>query len=165
VQSRGVTFWKKTKDDEAPPRSVAVVVRPCYRQFYLRRGQAAWRSDEISAAGYEQGLEEVEGFVYGGTAMYGSPTRLAITVHPSDPGARPNADRVAEVAITGDGDPAVLNWEPGEPAVASARVPTGRLLARIAWHGSDAAARHPDNDTGGDEVSPEHLTLDLWPAT
>ena len=159
------TNEKKTNDDEAPPRSVAVVVRPCYRQFYLRRGQAEWRSDEISAAGYEQGLEEVEGFVYVGTAMYSSPTRLAIAVHPSDPGAPPNADRVAMVAITGHGDLAVLNWEPGVPAVATVRVPTGRLLARVGWYGSDVAAQHPDNDIGGDEVSPEHLTLDLWPAT
>jgi len=119
------------------PHASEVVVRPCFRQFYLRRGRAEWRSDEISPAGYERGLEEVDGFVYVGTSMYGSPTRLAITVHASDP---------------------------GEPPIASIRVPTGRLHARVGWHGTDAAKLHPDNDIGGDELSPEHLTLDVWPS-
>jgi hypothetical protein len=151
-------------DVEGVPHASEVVVRPCFRQFYLRRGRAEWRSDEISPAGYERGLEEVDGFVYVGTSMYGSPTRLAITVHASDPGAPPNADHVAQIEIAGQGDLAVLNWEPGEPPIASIRVPTGRLHARVGWHGTDAAKLHPDNDIGGDELSPEHLTLDVWPS-
>ena len=51
---------------------VGLVVQPWYRQFYLRRGDADWLSDEISAEGYERGLEAKDGFAYVGTTMYGN---------------------------------------------------------------------------------------------
>lgn len=162
-----MAFWKRSNDSgPSEPESHApesLVVRPCYRQFYLRRGEADWNSDKVSQTGYENGLEEIDGFVYVGTTMYSSPTRLTVQLHPSDPGPATDADLIMETAIGGEGDLAILNWEPGEPAVATIRVPAGRLRARVSWYGLEAAERHPDNDTGGDQLSPEHLTLDLWP--
>ena len=162
-------LWKKSDDkvsSESNTNSTGTfIVRPWYRQFYLRRGDAEWRSDQITQAGYERGAEEIDGFVYVGTTMYGSPTRLTVQVHATDPGAPSDTDRAEVITINGSGDLAVLNWEPGEPAVAAIPVPTGPLCARLCWYGIDAAAAHPDNDTGGDEVSPESLTIDIWPST
>lgn len=34
---------------------------------------------------------------------------------------------------------------------------------RASWFGTAEAATHPDNDMGGDDLSPEHVTLDFWP--
>lgn len=141
-----------------------VIVRPWYRQFYLRRGAAEWRSDQISDEGYSVGLETLGGFVYVGTTTYGSPTRLTIRVHSSDPGPSRSADRTAEALLTGDGDLAVLNWNRGDPAVAEVALPTGDMRARMSWHGTAAAQAHPDCEIGGEDLSPEHLVLDLWPA-
>ncbi|MFZ4718289.1 MAG: hypothetical protein ACOYMR_02625 [Ilumatobacteraceae bacterium] len=162
-----MAFWKRSRDgsprEPEPGAPESLVVRPCYRQFYLRRGEADWNSDKVSHAGYERGLEEIGGFVYVGTTMYSSPTSVTVQLHPSDPGLPATADRAVETAIGGEGDLAILNWEPGAPAVATIRVPTGRLSARVSWRGLGAAEHHPDNDTGGDELSPEYLTIDLWP--
>lgn len=161
-----MAFWKRSNDkgpsEPAPGAPESIVVRPCYRQFYLRRGEADWNSDKVSQTGYENGVEEIGGFVYIGTTMYSSPTRLTVQLHSSDPGLPADADRVIDTAIGGEGDLAILSWEPGEPAVATIRVPPGRLSARVSWHGLEAAEHHPDNDTGGDELSPEYLTIDLW---
>jgi len=161
-----VAFWKRSNDrgpsEPKPGAPESLIVRPCYRQFYLRRGEADWNSDRVSQTGYENGLEEIDGFVYVGTTMYSSPTSVIVQLHSSDPGSPSNADRVMETVIGGEGDLAILNWEPGERAVATIRVPTGRLSARVSWHGLEAAEHHPDYDTGGDELSPEYLTIDLW---
>ena len=62
----------------------SVMIRPWYRQFYLRRGDAEWYSDRISDDGYASGLEAVDGFAYVGTTMYGSPTELVIKVRQDD---------------------------------------------------------------------------------
>lgn len=142
----------------------ALIVRPSYRQFYLRRGAAEWRSGEISDNGYAEGVEAIEGFVYVGTAMYGSPTRLSVLMHFSDPGPSESAERTAEFLLTGTGDLEVLNWDPDEPAVAEVSLPSGSLKARLNWYGTAIAQVHPDCDVGGDDLSPEYLVLDLWPA-
>ena len=142
---------------------VAAVVRPWYRQFYLRRGEAEWRSDQISDGGYEQGLEAVDGFVYVGTTMYGSPTEVVVRVHTSEPAMPQSAERTAEVTVEGAGDLSVLNWEPGDPPVAEVALPAGAVRLRVGWVGSAAAEAHPDFDLGGTEQSPEHLLLDIWP--
>jgi hypothetical protein len=140
-----------------------VTVHPWYRQFYLRRGDAAWRSDEISDDGYARGAESVGGFVFVGTTMYGSPTQVRVRVHPSDPGPSEASDRAVEVLIEGEGDLAVLHWEPGEPPAAEVALPSGTVRARVSWHGTAEAQEHPNWDLGGDELSPEHIVLDIWP--
>ena len=145
-------------------KETTVTVRPWYRQFYLRRGAAAWRSDEISDDGYTRGVESVDGFVYVGTTMYGSPTQVSVRVHDSDPGGSESCDRTAEVLIDGEGDLALLNWEPGEPPAAEVALPPGAVRARVCWHGSADAEAHPDYELGGDELSPECVVLDIWPA-
>jgi hypothetical protein len=142
----------------------AVVVQPWYRQFYLRRGDASWCSDRISDDGYARGLEAIDGFVYVGTTTYGSPTEVAVGVHDVDPGLHGSADRHVDVVLGGDGDLAVLNWEPGDPPVTTVRLPTGTFALRASWFNTVAAAEHHDVEFGGDDRSPEHIALDLWPA-
>ena len=77
----------------------SVMIRPWYRQFYLRRGDAEWYSDRISDHGYTSGLEAVDGFAYVGTTMYGSPTEVVIEVRQDDPGIPESADRSAEAVL------------------------------------------------------------------
>ena len=60
---------------------IRAVVQPLYRQFYLRRGDAEWLSDQISDGGYERGLEAIDGFAYVGTTMYGNPIGVVARVH------------------------------------------------------------------------------------
>lgn len=141
-----------------------MVVRPWYRQFYLRRGDAEWYSDRISDDGYASGLEAVDGFAYVGTTMYGSPTEVVIRVRAADPGKPVSADRSAEAVLSGDGDLAILNWEPDDHPVATIHMPEGNVRVRASWFGTQVAAAHPDSDVGGEERSPEHIVLDLWPA-
>lgn len=140
------------------------VVRPWYRQFYLRRGDAQWCSDRITDDGYARGLEAVDGFIYVGTTMYGSPTEVAVGVHIDDPGLHEAADRHADVVLEGDGDLAVLNWEPGEQPVTTVGLPSGVFSLRVSWFGTAVAAEHDDVESGGDDRSPEQIVLDLWPA-
>ncbi|MEZ5377721.1 MAG: hypothetical protein R2733_14545 [Acidimicrobiales bacterium] len=141
-----------------------MTVRPWHRQFYLRRGASEWKSDQVSDAGYKAGVEAIEGFVYVGTTMFGSPTRLSIRTHSSDPGPPQSADRSAEVTITGAGNLAVLNWDPGEPCVGEVELPDGPVCARVSWHGTKQAAAHEDCEVGGERSSPEYLVLDVWPS-
>jgi hypothetical protein len=141
----------------------AVVVQPWYRQFYLRRGDAEWCSDRISDDGYAQGLEAIDRFVYVGTTMYGSPTEVVVGVHFVDPGLHRSADRHADAVLGGDGDLAVLNWEPGGPPVTTVRLPPGNFAVRASWFDTAAAAEHRDVESGGDVRSPERIALDLWP--
>jgi hypothetical protein len=147
----------------ARPAETTAVVRPWYRQFYVRRGDAEWRSDEISDDGCERGLEAIGGFVYVGTAMYGSPTELAVRVHTSEPRPPESAERTAQVTVGGDGDLQILNWEHGEDPVAVVAVPVGPVVLRVGWSGTSAAVGHPDYEVGGDSLSPERLVLDVWP--
>ena len=147
-----------------PGISIEAVVKPWYRQFYVRRGEADWQSDRISDDGYERGLEAVNGFVYVGTTMYGNPTRVRILVHDGNPGPPDRAvERVVDARLHGAGDIAVLNWDPGEDPVAVVPVPDGSLHIRMSWFGMNDAAAHPDWDLGGDALLREHLTLDVWP--
>ena len=141
-----------------------VVVRPWYRQFYLQRGDAEWCSDRISDDGYARGLEAIDGFVYVGTTMYGSPTEIVVGVHVEDPGLHGSADRHVDAILGGDGDLEVLNWEPGEPPVTTVGLPSGTLALRASWFDTASAAEHHDVESGGDDRSPEHIALDLWPA-
>jgi hypothetical protein len=143
--------------------SVSAIVRPWYRQFYLRRGEADWSSDHVSDDGYASGLEAIDGFVYVGTTMYGSPTEVVVSVRDADPGPHASADRTAGGVLNGDGDLAVLNWEPGDDPVAAVRLPTGDVLLRVSWFGTQVAAAHPDAEFGGDDRSPERIVVDLWP--
>ena len=142
---------------------VTVLVRPWYRQFYVRRGAAEWRSDEVSDEGYERGLEAVDGFMYVSTTMFGSPTRVTVRVHDEEPAIDAAAERTADTTVTGDGPIAVLNWDPSDPPVASIAVPQGRLSVRASWHGVSEARNHPDSEFGGDDTSPERVVLDVWP--
>lgn len=148
-----------------PGPEIQVVVMPWYRQFYVRRGDAEWLSDQISSEGYERGLEAIDGFAYVGTTMYGNPTKVAVRVHDRAPG-QPDAeaDRFAEARLTGSGDAAILNWEPGDDPVAVVPVPPGPVGIRASWYGTAAAAAHPDWDIGGEQLSPERLILDFWPS-
>jgi hypothetical protein len=149
-----------------PHQEIEVVVKPWYRQFYLRRGDADWLSDQVSDEGYERGLQAIDGFAYIGTTMYGSPTNVGVRVHDTDPGP-PDAhvDCFAEARLTGSGDVAILNWEPGDDPAAVIPVPPGPVAIRVSWLGTNAAAAHPDWDIGGEQLSPERLILDLWPST
>ena len=101
-----------------------MIVRPWYRQFYLRRGDADWSSDQVSEDGYTRGLEVIDGFVYVGTTMYGSPTEVVIDLHVSDPGLHPSADRHSDALLDGDGNLDVLNW--GARRAAGRYRPTSR---------------------------------------
>jgi len=141
-----------------------MVVKPWYRQFYLRRGDAEWASDRVSDRGYERRLEAIEGFVFIGTTMYGSPTSVVVELHDGDVGRLDSsADRVVEASISGEGSIAILNWGEVQP-VRVMSVPRGSARLRTSWFGIGAAEVHPGNDRGGDEESPEHLLLQLWPA-
>lgn len=140
-----------------------VVVKPWYRQFYLRRGGADWASDRVSDEGFAVGLEAIDGFVFIGTTMYGSPIAVALEVHASDPGARLGADRFAETCLVGSGDVAVHNWDPDDLPVMTRAVPAGDLQMRANWFGTAEAETHPDYHSGGVALSPERIVLDLWP--
>jgi hypothetical protein len=143
-------------------KSVTAVVRPSFRQFYVRRGDAPWASDEVSASGYEARLEAIDGFVYIGTEMYGSPTRVTVEVLDSEPPVAPRAERHADSRIDGSGPLAVLSWGETEPDLV-VDVPAGTLRVRASWFGTEEAAKHPDWDLGGDDESPESVTLQVWP--
>jgi hypothetical protein len=72
--------------------------------FYLRRGDADWASDQVSELGYLAQLEAIDGFVFVGTAMFGSPTRVIIEVHDGIPGKWDDAaDRIVEDSMHGHG--------------------------------------------------------------
>ena len=143
---------------------VHVVVLPWYRQFYLRRGDAAWLSDQISPEGYERGLEAIDGFAYVGTTMYGNPTGVMARVHDAAPGPPDaNPDRVAEARLGGSGEVAIRSWDPSEEAAGVIALPDGPVHIRAAWYGMSEAAAHPDRELGGDDLSPERLTIDFWP--
>ena len=43
-------------------------------------------------------------------------------------------------------------------------LPEGPLRLRGSFFGLAAADAHPDNDVSGDELSPERIVLQLWPA-
>jgi len=143
---------------------VHAVVLPWYRQFYLRRGDVDWLSDQISPEGYEGGLEAIDGFAYVGTTMYGNPTGVAVRVHDAEPGP-PDAepDRVAEARLGGAGYVAVRSWDPSEEPACVIPLPHGPVHIRAAWYGMAEAADHPDCDLGGGDLSPERLTIDFWP--
>jgi hypothetical protein len=66
--------------------------------------------------------------------------------------------------LVGDGDLAIMNWDPGEPAM-TVGLPSGTLALRASWFDTAAAAQHVDAELGGDNPSPEHITIDVWPAT
>ena len=140
------------------------VVKPWYRQFYLRRGDAEWASDRVSDDGYEVRLEAIGGFVYVGTSMYGHPTEVRTELHDSEPDAvADDADHVAEVSVGGDAHLAILSWG-DDDAEATIELRPGPHRLRASWFGLAAADAHPDNDVGGEEPSPERLLFQLWPA-
>jgi hypothetical protein len=141
-----------------------VIVRPWYRQFYLRRGEAEWSSHLVSDEGYSAGLEAIDGFAYVATTMYGSPTEVVLRIHSSEPEVVVDADRVAETILGGEGDVAVHNWDTDGPPTAIVRLHTGEYHVRAAWCGSAQAEAHPDYDIGGELLAPEHIVLDFWPA-
>jgi len=143
---------------------IRAVVQPLYRQFYLRRGDAEWLSDQISDGGYERGLEAIDGFAYVGTTMYGNPIGVVARVHALAPGAPDaDADRVAEARLHGDGDVAILSWDPDQEPVATVPLPHGSVHIRASWYGMGEAAAHTDFDVGGEDLSPERLRIDFWP--
>ncbi len=139
-----------------------VVVNPWYRQFYLRRGDAPWASDQLSRAGIERALEESGGFVYVGTSMYGNPVDVTLELHDDDPSPDDRADRVTEVSLSGSGPLGVLSWGETEPELVF-ELPEGPLRLRASYSGLAAADAHPDNDVSGEELSPERILLQLWP--
>lgn len=141
---------------------MSAVVRPWYRQFYLRRGPAPWASDEVSSDGYATGVEAIGGFVYVGTTMYGSPTNVTIEVSDAEPANPHGTDRSATVTIRGEGSLALLSWGEDEP-VAIAHAPEGPLRCRVIRTGTDAASNHPDVEGGGESLSPEAIVIQVWP--
>jgi len=143
--------------------SVRAEVHPWYWQFYLRRGSAEWASEQISSEGYESHLECINGFVYVGTWTYGSRTSVAVELHDEEPPTTGESDHVVEVALDGDGQLAILNWEPDDAPVAELDLPTGRMALRGSWTGVHAAEEFPERDTSGDQPSPEKIRLQIWP--
>lgn len=137
-------------------------MKPWYRQFYLRRGDASWASDQVSDEGYAAGVEAIGGFVYVGTTMYGSPTAVAVEVTETAPAAPPEAERSVVVEIGGKGRLGVLGWGDNDPT-AVADVPVGPLGCRVSWMGSEEAAEHPDAEIGGQALSPETIVIQIWP--
>jgi hypothetical protein len=148
----------------AVARTTSSIVKPWYRQLYLLRGEAEWASDRVSDAGYEAGAEAIGGFVYVGTTMYGSPTRVTIEVAEQRPDVPVGAERSVDLSVTGSGTLALLSWGDDEP-VDVVDVPVGPLNVRISWSGSDAASRHPDVELGGSSISPETVDIQVWPAS
>ena len=140
-----------------------VVANPWYRQFYLQRGDAPWASDQLSRAGIERALEESGGFVYVGTSMYGNPVEVALELHDEEPSPDEHADRVTEVSLSGSGALGVLSWGDTEPELVF-ELPAGPLRLRASFSGLAAADAHPDNDLAGEDLSPERICLQLWPA-
>lgn len=146
-----------------PLDSTTAVVTPWYRQFYLRRGEADWASDQVSEAGYERGLDAIDGFVYVGTTMFGNPTEVSVEVHESHPEPSDEADRVVEVPLAGSGSLAILSWGSSEPE-ATVELPEGPCRLRASWYGMADAEQHPDYDLGGADLSPERVLVEIWPA-
>ena len=140
-----------------------VVVNPWYRQFYLQRGDEPWASDQVTAGGYDRALDAVGGFAYVGTSMYGNPVEVALELHDEEPPPHEEADRVTEVSLAGSGPLGVLSWGDLEPELTFA-LAEGPLRLRGSFFGLAAADAHPDNDVSGDELSPERIVLQLWPA-
>ena len=146
-----------------PVSTASVVVNPWYRQFYLQRGDAPWASDRLSRAGIERALEESGGFVYVGTSMYGNPVEVTLELHDGEPSPQEQANRVTEVSLSGSGPLGVLGWGETEPELVF-ELPEGPLRLRASYSGLAAADAHPDNDVSGEELSPERILLQLWPA-
>ena len=142
---------------------ISTVVHPWYRQFYLRRGAAEWASDRVTTEGYDVRIEAIDGFVYVGTSTYGHPTAVRVEVHDTAPEAPDGADHEAEVPLLGEGSLAVLSWGDDDP-VATADLPDGPCRLRASWFGVADAEAHPDNDLGGEDLSPERLQFQVWPA-
>ena len=141
----------------------SVVVSPWYRQFYLQRGDVLWASDQLSYAGIERALEESGGFVFVGTSMYGNPVEVTLELHDEEPSLGEQSDRVAEVSLSGSGPLGVLSWGETEPELVF-ELPDAPLRLRASYSGLAAADAHPDNDVSGEELSPERILLQLWPA-
>jgi hypothetical protein len=146
-----------------PVSSSTVVVNPWYRQFYLQRGDAPWASDRLTQAGFERALESEGGFVYVGTSMYGNPVEVTLELHDEEPSRHEGADRVTEVSLGGSGALGVLSWGETEPELVF-ELTEGPLRLRASFSGLAAADSHPDNDVSGEELSPETILLQLWPA-
>jgi hypothetical protein len=146
-----------------PVSTASVVVNPWYRQFYLQRGNAPWPSGQLSRAGIERALEESGGFVHVGTSMYGNPVEVTLELHDGEPSPQEQADRVTEVSLSGSGPLGVLSWGETEPELVF-ELPDGPLRLRVSYSGLAAADAHPDNDVSGEELSPERILLQLWPA-
>jgi len=142
---------------------ISAVLKPWYRQFYVRRGDAPWASDEVSSEGYDRGVEAIGGFMYVGTTMYGSPTTVTVEVTETEPPTPSDADKCATVEVGGAGPLALLSWGDDEP-VAIIDVPRGSLRCRVSWTGSEEASAHPDAEIGGQSPSPEALRIQVWPA-
>jgi len=137
-------------------------VQPWYRQFYLRRGDAPWASDQVSNETYEVGVEAIGGFVVVGTEMYGSPTEVVVEADDEEPPVPEHVDRSVEVSIAGNGPLAVLSWGDDDP-VGIVELPAGPIRMRVNWRGLTDTLTHPDYDLGGDDPSPETVLLQLWP--
>lgn len=144
-------------------RTTSMVVKPWYRQFYLRRGAAEWASDQVSDAGYAAGAEAIGGFVYVGTAMYGNPTSVSVELCEANPALPEGVEHSVDLELDGAGPLAVLGWGDDDP-VAVVEVPEGQLHLRVNWVGTDAASVHPDAEVGGATLSPERVAIQVWPS-
>jgi hypothetical protein len=141
-----------------------VTVQPSYSQFYLKRGDAEWASESVSDEGYEARLEVIDGFVYVGVSMYGNPTEVTFEVYDSLPTEIiPEADHVVEASITSEGPMCIFSWGDDFPEV-FIDTPSGPLRLRASWKGIAAALARPDREGTSDEVSPESLVFQVWPA-
>ena len=140
-------------------------MRPCYWQFYLRRGDAEWTPDRVSEDGYESRLDAIDGFVVVITSMYGNPTEVVVEVDDGEPSEIiADAEHVAEVSVTGQGSLVLLNWDDSMPPCLTVEVPSGPLRIRGSWIGMSAEHAHPDRQATSEVLSPEHVTLQVWSA-
>ena len=143
-----------------PTAHTSTVVHPPYRQFYLRRGGAEWPSDRVTDDGCDIRIEAI---VHVGTSMYGHPTEVRVEAHDTPPEAADDADHEVEVSLLGNGPLAILSWGKSTPrgdhrASGWASRATGELVRPGGRPGAS------DNDLGGEDLSPERLLLQAWPA-
>jgi hypothetical protein len=143
--------------------SISAEVHPWYWQFYLRRGRAGWASDQVSPHGYKAHLECIDGFVYVGTWTYGSSTSVTLELHDSEPTPAP-ADHAVEVNLDGEGQLALVNWDPDEAPVARIDLPSGRMALRGSWTGLQAVEEFPEREVAGNRPSPEAILFQIWPS-
>ena len=145
-----------------PPRSVVTTqVEPDYFQFYARRADAGWASDQTTSMGFEAHLWSNGQFVTVRTARKFGTTAVAVEVWdaPPDPPDE-HWQHVAEVSLEPGGPLEVFGWDDDTPAVI-VPIDEGWVRLRVLWAGL-VAGRFEGMDEDGN--SEEHLMFQVWGA-